>query len=112
MIFIYQLIIFFLIIFSPIIFFYRILKKKEDPIRFLEKYSIYKKPLPIKNLVWLHGSSVGEIMSSIPLIEKLEKNKKIDKILLTSQTLSSSIVIKKFKFKKTFHRFYPLDFYF
>ena len=46
---------------SPIIILIRLLKKKEDPKRFKEKFSIYeKKKLPGK-LVWFHGASVGEI---------------------------------------------------
>ena len=37
------------------------------------------------------------------------KKKNIKKILITSNTLSSSKVIKKLKLKKTFHQFFPLD---
>ena len=54
--------------------------------------------------------SVGEILSVVPLIKYYEKNKNIKQILITSSTLSSSNVIKKFKFKKTAHQFYPIDF--
>ena len=50
-------------------------------------------------------------MSVIPLIRHYEKNKSVKQILVTSSTLSSSKVIKKFKFKKTIHQFYPIDFY-
>ena len=60
-------------------------------------------------MIWFHGSSVGEILSIIPLVEKLSKRKKIKKILITTNTLSSAKIIKKLKLKKTFHQFFPLD---
>ena len=43
------------------------------------------------------------------LIEKLEKEKDIKNILLSTSTLSSSKIFNKFKFKKTIHQFYPID---
>ena len=42
------------------------------------------------------------------LIQYYEK-KSINQILITSSTLSSAKVIKKFKFNKTVHQFYPVD---
>ena len=60
-----------------------------------------------------YGASVGELLSIIPLIKYYEKKKNIDQILVTSSTVSSSKVLKKFKLKKTIHQFYPVDhFYF
>jgi len=108
----YQILVFLIIFFSPIILLFRIFKKKEDKIRFVEKFSIFSKKRMNGNLVWFHGSSVGEILSVIPLIENLEKNKSIKQILVTSSTLSSSIVFKKFKFKKVMHQFFPIDVFF
>jgi len=48
-------------------------------------------------------------MSVIPLIEKLENNKNIKQILVTTSTLSSARIFAKFKFKKTIHQFFPID---
>ena len=105
----YNLIITIIIILSPLIIFYRILKKKENPKRFLEKFSFLKKKRKKGKLIWFHCSSVGEFLSIVPLLEKLEKDKNIKNILLSTTTLSSSKIFSKFKFKKTVHQFYPID---
>ena len=68
--------------------------------RFKEKLGFFSKKRIKGKLIWLHGASVGEIQSIIPLLEKFEKNNKISQILITSNTLSSSKVIKKLKIKK------------
>ena len=109
MLFLYHIIILIIIIFSPIIIIYRILRNKEDKKRYIEKFSVPSKKRAKGKLIWFHGASVGEILSIIPLIKNYEKNKSIDQILITSSTLSSSKVLRKFKFKKTIHQFYPID---
>ena len=60
-------------------------------------------------MIWFHGASVGELQSIVPLLEKLEKSKKISQILITSNTLSSSKIISKIKLKKISHQFFPID---
>ena len=105
----YQLIISFFLIVSPIIILYRLNKNKEDPKRYKEKFALPSKRRFKGKLIWFHGASVGEILSIIPIIKNYEKNKKINQILITSSTLSSSKILNKFKFKKTIHQFYPID---
>ena len=109
MFYIYEFLFLILVIISPIIFLIRIVSGKEDPKRFLEKFCLYSKGQNKNKTIWFHGASLGEISSIIPIIEVLEKNKKIKKILLTSSTTSSTTIIKKYKFKKTTHVFFPID---
>ena len=109
MFFLYQILILILLIFSPLIIGFRILKKKEDKNRFKEKFSFSSKKRVAGNLVWFHGSSVGEILSILSLVYELEKNKSINQILITSSTLSSAQIFEKFKFRKTVHQFFPID---
>ena len=112
MFFIYQIIISIILLFSPLIIFFRILKNKEDKIRFKEKFCFFSKKRGKGKLIWFHGASVGEILSVIPLIHQYEKRRSITKILITSNTLSSSKVLEKYKFKKTIHQFFPIDHFF
>ena len=109
MFFIYQTILTFLLILSPIIILLRILKNKEDKKRFIEKFSFPSKKRRVGKLIWFHGASVGELLSVIPVIKIYEKKKSINQILVTSSTLSSSKVFEKYSFKKTIHQFYPID---
>ena len=73
MIFVYQTFITILLIISPIIVFIRILNKKEDKKRFIEKFSIPSKKKIAGKLIWFHGASVGEMKSIIPIIKIYEK---------------------------------------
>ena len=108
MFFLYNIISKIFLIISPLVIFVRMIIGKEDAKRFLEKYS-----LTIRNksseTIWFHGASIGELMSILPLIKKFEKDNSIKKILVTSSTISSASIIKKIKFKKTVHVYYPFD---
>ncbi len=106
---IYRIISELFLLISPIIILYRILKGKENKYRFLERYAIKSAERKSGKLVWFHSSSVGELLSIIPIIEKLETNSKINQILITTTTLSSSKIFQTLKFKKTIHQFFPID---
>ena len=97
--------------FAPFYLYFRKLRKKEDFIRYKEKLSKINIPRDNGFLIWFHIASVGEAMSILSLIESCLEEKKIDKILLTSITLSSGKILEK-KFSqntKVIHQFLPLD---
>ena len=97
--------------FAPIYLYFRKIKKKEDPIRYKEKLSKINIERGKGFLVWFHVASVGEAMSILPLIDSCTKEKSIDRILITSITLSSGKMLEK-KYignPKINHQFLPLD---
>ena len=108
MYFFYRIITNFVFIISPIIIIYRIFKGKEDVKRVGEKFCIYSQKKN-KKKIWIHAASVGELMSIVPVIQKLEKNKKIKNILISTTTTSSAKIFKKLRLKKTTHVYFPLD---
>ena len=97
--------------FAPIYLYFRKLRKKEDFVRYREKLSKINIKRDDGFLIWFHVASVGEAMSILPLIEDCIEEEKIDKILLTSITLSSGQILEK-RFSqnpKVIHQFLPLD---
>jgi len=109
MLIIYRIFINTVFLILPIIIIVRLLKGKEDYKRVKEKIGFNSIKRGTGNLVWFHGASVGEMKSIIPLITKLEKQKNIQKILITSNTISSAKIFKNLKLKKTIHQFFPID---
>ena len=109
MLFIYKFLINIVFFFSPLILIIRLIKNKEDRYRFREKLGFFSKNKKYGKLIWFHGASVGEVQSVIPLIERFERNKSVSQILITSNTVSSSNIIKRFNLKKTIHQFFPID---
>jgi len=108
MYFVYNIFLYIVFLLSPIIFSVRILNGKEDPKRFKEKLCIYSKKNNLKS-IWFHAVSVGELMSIIPVLKILEKNRKIDQIIVTTSTISSAKIFKKQKFKNIVHKYFPID---
>ena len=109
MLIIYRIFINTVFLILPIIIIVRLLKGKEDYRRVKEKIGFNSIKRGTGNLIWFHGASVGEMKSIIPLIAKLEKQKNIQKILITSNTISSAKIFKNLKLKKTIHQFFPID---
>ena len=87
MIFFYQFLGFLLIPIIKINIQIRLLKGKEDKIRYLERYGISKINRPQGKVIWIHAASIGEFKSSSILINKLHSN---FNILVTTTTLSAA----------------------
>ena len=107
----YKFITFFFYPFAPIYLHFRKIRKKEDSIRYKEKLAKINIERGEGFLIWFHASSVGEAMSILPLIDGCIKEKKINRILITSITLSSGKILEK-RFNnnpKINHQFLPLD---
>ncbi len=111
MYFCYKFITYLLYPFASIYLHVRKLRKKESPQRYKEKISKITSPRGDGFLIWFHVASVGEAMSILPLINNYIHDEKVNKILITTITLSSSKVLEK-RFSnntKIVHQFLPLD---
>ena len=107
----YKLITYLFYPFAPVYLYFRKLRKKEDFVRYREKLSKINIKRDNGFLIWFHVASVGEAMSILPLIENFIQDQKINKILITSITLSSGKILEK-RFSqnpKVIHQFLPLD---
>ena len=73
----YRILTFLLYPFLCLIIFVRIFLKKENTIRYKEKIfssSFNLKKSENKKLIWFHASSIGELLSIMPLIDNLNRD--------------------------------------
>lgn len=82
---------------------------KEHPVRFPERIGKYKHPRPTGKLYWLHGASVGESISMLPLINRLLQDDPELSIMVTTGTLTSAEIMEKRLPARAFHQFIPFD---
>ncbi|MCX7340869.1 MAG: 3-deoxy-D-manno-octulosonic acid transferase [Hyphomicrobiales bacterium] len=85
----------------------RLKKGKEDPARIKERMGVAGMARPQGPLVWLHGASVGETVSMIPIIERLQERG--IHVLVTSGTVTSARVMAERLPAAALHQFIPLD---
>ena len=88
--------------------YFRILKKKECPLRYKEKLGISLKTRNNGYLIWFHCSSIGELKSIFPIIDHyLKKNQ----ILVTTSTLGSNEIFQKkyYNTNNIIHQYAPID---
>ena len=82
---------------------------KEDVARFNERIGRPKLPRPEGKLFWLHGASVGESVSMLPLINKILETYPDSHVMVTTGTVTSADVMQKRLPERAFHQFIPID---
>ena len=82
---------------------------KEDPARLDERLARTGAARPDGPLVWLHGVSVGESLSLLPLIEALRARQPSVSLLVTSGTVTSAALLAQRLPSGVIHQFAPVD---
>lgn len=94
---------------APALLAHRARKGKEDPARLAERLARADTPRPEGPLVWLHGASVGESLSILPLVERLRAEKPEVTVLVTSGTTTSAALLAKRLPPGAIHQYAPVD---
>ncbi len=108
--FLYRLFYFLLSPVLVVLFAVRLFSKKEDIKRFNERLGLPKMKRPQGRLVWMHGASVGECLSMLPLVKKLLECDADLYVMVTSGTVTSAALMAKRLPERAFHQFIPIDF--
>ena len=85
----------------------RLNKAREDPMRIEERRGVASLDRPEGPLAWLHGASVGEALSLMPLVERLTQGGRA--ALITTGTVSSARLLSQRLPPGALHQFAPLD---
>ena len=82
---------------------------KEDIKRFNERLGKPEKPRPEGKLIWMHGASVGESVSMLPLIARLLKTYPDAHVMVTTGTTTSAEIMAKRLPDRAFHQYFPIE---
>ncbi|WP_425996947.1 3-deoxy-D-manno-octulosonic acid transferase [Caulobacter sp. DWR1-3-2b1] len=95
--------------FAPLLLKHRAARGKEDFDRLNERLARPATPRPEGPLVWLHGASVGESLSILPLVERLLAERPDVALLITSGTVTSAALLARRLPEGVIHQFVPID---
>lgn len=87
----------------------RATRGKEDPERLDERMGFATRGRPVGPLVWVHGASVGETLSALPLIERIGRERPGVTVLVTSGTTTSAEILSRRLPDFAIHQYAPVD---
>ncbi len=94
---------------APVLLRARARRGKEDAARLGERLGRASLHRPTGPLVWLHGVSVGESLSLLPLVAALKARRPDIVLLVTSSTVTSAQVLAQRLPAGVLHQFAPID---
>ena len=94
---------------APLLLRCRAARGKEDPHRLGERLGRPSLERPTGLLVWMHGASIGETLSLLPLIDRLHADRPDIKLLVTSGTATSANLLARRLPGNVPHQYAPID---
>lgn len=87
----------------------RLHKGKEDLVRLNERKGVASASRPAGPLFWIHGASVGESLSVLPLVDAIHARMPDVSILVTTGTVTSAKLMGERLPSSAIHQFIPID---
>ena len=86
----------------------RMAEGKEDATRFPEREGIAGLPRPAGRLVWLHAASVGEAISVLPVLDRIQARVNTTALLTTGTVTSARLIADRLP-PGAIHQYVPVD---
>ena len=94
---------------TPFLLLKRLKNNLEEKERYRERFGKSLLHRPVGNLIWLHGASVGESLSLLPIIERIRAENPSAHFLITTTTVSSAKIISSRLPNNCLHQYVPYD---
>ncbi len=87
----------------------RAARGKEIPARISERFGITSHLRPPGQVIWIHGASIGEARSAMPLAKRILEKKPDTSVVMTTGTVTSANMLAQHALSGVIHQFIPLD---